>query len=158
MAVLTELVQASVKVVEAGTFLFKIDRICSEDMLAAGAAALAFAGMKPEPGAEVSTAELQDKMKATNLKGVGKHVDAVVCAAVSDIGSGDPVEWDDSFKQFTLDKKQENTKAGKVWIGRLPSGVVFELFGAIIKHSNDDGRSADVLTSFPGGAEDSAAG
>lgn len=125
------LVASSFAVVETAGLHFRIRRITSETLVAAGAGFLVAARQTaaPESGGSVDPRVMRDGVRFQA---------AVVAAGVVSV-SVDGAEWQDDFR-IVVDPAQESAEHNRVAPASLPPGVVDALYAAIMKLST--GREA----------------
>ena len=139
--ILTALARAASEDVVAGGLHWRVRRITSADLMAAGHAVLFVVPLRDASGEEVSS---DPEAQARGLR----FMDAVVAAGVQQVSS-DGVSWERC--SVVLDRKAEEPLAGRLFIGSLPPGAVAPIATAILSLSTDGEAAKGRLLSFLGG-------
>ena len=138
------------EIVESG-FALKIRRIRSSDLAEVGVAALqmvpsAFNGKKdadpdPDPVGSGSVTPAQ-------MKKISGYQEAVVCAALVEIGDPETGEWE--RVSVVMDAKRQNPDKSILWIGSLPQQIVAAVFSEAIRLTTEKEVAARRLAAFRG--------
>jgi hypothetical protein len=147
---------AATDTVEAAGMHWQVRKVCSADLARVGFAALAMASAAGAADAE-STEDALENLASTvtpkQAEQLASLQDATVAAGLTAV-SEDGVEW--TPLRVVIDAKRESPDAGILCVSSLPAGVVQVCFDAIMALSTDDGRAAERLRAFRGGAGDAA--
>ena len=135
--------QTELDAVTAGPLTYQIRRVTTSELVASGFARLfaarAVDGAKPPPS---------ERDQHT-------FAEAMVCAGVVGISADGGATYDPCT--IVADVKREDVDAGRLWIERLLQGHAMLIAAAVLKHSTDGGRAAELVGSFLGTAAPDAA-
>jgi hypothetical protein len=146
---------AATDTVEAAGMHWKVRKVCSADLAKVGFAALAMssAAQAEGQGDQPSPEEMVNNISPKQAEQLAGLQDATVAAGLTAV-SEDGQQWEPL--QAVIDPRREDADAGVLCVNSLPAGVVTECFTAIMALSTDDGRAAERLRSFRGGARHAA--
>jgi len=148
MKLIKALAESSSVEIEANGLNWRIHSVRSADLAKVGVAALTIlpSTITDSSDPDLSPTDAIKNAKPEQVSQVVQMQEATVCAGVSAVGDGD--DWDDL--QLVMNKKQENTNKGILWVGNMPPGSVATLFSAIMELSTDEGGAAERLAAFRG--------
>lgn len=163
--ILQAIESSAINTIDVGGMKWRVMKICSADLARVGHAALAVAqGMEnpnaPADGAaveEVADEDMLAKIAATpakQLQTMAALKDAVVAAGLIAVGDPDTDEWEKV--EVMLESDKSDPRAGRIWVGSLPSDVSDAIFNEVMSLSTDGGRSLERLRSFRTGARNAA--
>jgi hypothetical protein len=135
--------QTELDTVTAGPFVYQIRRVTSSELVASGFARL-FAARAADP-ARPPPSERDQHTFAESMVAAG-----VVAISADGGATYDPCT-------IVTDPKREDVDAGRLWIDRLLQGHPMLIAAAVLKHSTDGGRAAELVSSFLGAAAPDAA-
>ena len=136
--VLKLIVDTSTSDIQAAGMWWRVRKIRTSDLFAAGAADLAVAsGSNP--------AGTNRRPSAREIIDAYKMSEAMVCAGLV-AASADGADWQNITA--VADERKEDHTGGTVHVGRLPAGVVDTLAAEILRLSTDGGAAAERLAAF----------
>jgi hypothetical protein len=154
------LVDSSARYVEIESWRFRVEAITARDLMLHTSKFLVLLKPDAQTGKEVEAAangdvaaamSLASKVTANEVAETFDTLQAVVCAGVRDFRHETVPDF--AHVEFVIDREKEvsapeKTQKLRLWIGRLPKGVVQALAGEIFALSSNDGRAAERLASF----------
>lgn len=162
--------QSTEKEIEAGGMLWRVKKIASADLARVGHAALALSQVlggdkktkaKKGKAAKKDEAEgLEDfvatmaKQPVDSLATMARLKDSVVAAGLIAVGSPQDNHWESV--QAVLDRDKADAKAGRLWVGSIPSEISDRLFEAVMDVSTESGEVLARIASFRGEPGNSA--
>ena len=163
--ILQAIESSAINTIDAGGMKWRVRKICSADLARVGHAALAVAqGMEnpnaPSDGSAVEEVAEEDVMSriaaapAKQLETMAALKDAVVAAGLIAVGDPETDEWEKVEVMLQSDKS--DPRAGRIWVGSLPSEVGDAIFTEVMSLSTDGGRSLERLRSFRERARDAS--
>ena len=163
--ILQAIESSAINTIDVGGMKWRVTKICSADLARVGHAALAVAqGMEnpnaPANGEAVENVEDEDvmsKIAATPAKQqetMATLKDAVVAAGLIAVGDPETDEWEKV--EVMLESAKSDPRAGRIWVGSLPSEVSDAIFNEVMSLSTDGGRSLERLRQFRAGARNTA--
>ena len=143
MNIVDAMIRASSDDVKIGEVYYRVRRITTADLVAAGVGMLL-----TTPKATPEDAEMPAPMTAEQIAAQHRFADGVVCAGVQQMSS-DGEKW--FACTVVMDRKDEGRTKGAIYVGSLPPNTVSPLASAILSLTSDGGAAAERIASFLGG-------